>query len=144
MQFSNHEKEIWEKMFTKAKEALQNAYAPYSNFRVGAAIAASDGEIFGGCNVENASYRLTQCAEGAALTALVASGRRHIAAVLVMVPKEYNMAASPCGACRQMLREFATLDTKIYMCDDEKLLETKTLGELLPMSFGPEHLEGKK
>ena len=134
------DEKLVQKMFEAAKKALKNSYAPYSNFHVGAAVCSEDGEIFAGCNVENASYRLTQCAESLAVTNMVLAGKKNITAVLVMAPKEYNLVITPCGACRQVLREFAKLDTPIYLCNDEKILETVTLGELLPKSFGPDHL----
>lgn len=124
-----------QELFEKAKAVRKNAYAPYSNFQVGAAILTSDGETFVGCNVENVSYRLTQCAEGAAITAMVAAGKKNIAAILVMGPR--GIEATPCGACRQMLIEFAKSDLPVYLADEDKILETVTIKDLLPKSFTP-------
>lgn len=119
-----------------ARAAQQRAYAPYSKFRVGAAIEAEDGTIFTGCNVENASYGLTICAERAAIgTAVTAGARRFRRAVVV---SESDPPAAPCGACRQVLSEFG-LDLELLMVGAAHERRA-TLRDLLPLAFGPEQL----
>jgi homotetrameric cytidine deaminase len=112
-----------------ATAAMRNAHAPYSNFRVGAAIRGAGGGIHTGANVENAAYPQSQCAEASAIGAMVAAGETKIAAVAVVA--EQLAVCPPCGGCRQRLSEFAAPDTPVYMGS-----ETTTLGELLPASFG--------
>lgn len=115
------------------------AYAPYSRFAVGAALLDGQGRIHPGCNVENAAYGLSQCAEATALGRLVAEGGRRIvaAAVVGVAP----MPVTPCGACRQRLREFAADDCPVWIADESVVQARFTLGELLPASFGPAHLD---
>ncbi len=114
-------------------------YAPYSKFLVGTAIRAGDGAIFVGCNVENAAYPQGVCAEAGAISAMVAAGQTRIAEVVVSGPGP--MACTPCGGCRQKLREFAGPTTVVTMVDaDGVVVISRTLQELLPDSFGPEHL----
>src|SRR5215470_2862936 len=99
--------EMKERLLKRAREAQQNAYAPYSKFRVGAAILLDNGKIFTGCNVENASYGLTNCAERSAIFAAVSSlGGAHIRISAVAVVNDHNAPCSPCGACRQVIAEF--------------------------------------
>ena len=117
-----------------------HAYAPYSNFPVGAAVRTTDGRRFAGANVENAAYPQGQCAEASAIGALVAGGGGQIAEVVVAAPSEE--LCTPCGGCRQRLREFAPLDAPIHLVDDDRVRRTTSLAELLPLSFGPEHLAG--
>jgi homotetrameric cytidine deaminase len=112
-----------------AAEAMRNAHAPYSNFKVGAAIRGAGGGIHTGANVENAAYPQSQCAEASAIGAMVAAGETKIAAVAVVA--EQLDVCPPCGGCRQRLSEFAGPETPVYMGS-----ETTTLGELLPASFG--------
>jgi len=126
-------------LFTAAKAIRANAYAPYSRFRVGAAIAAADGRIFTGCNVENAAYPVGSCAEAGAIAAMVAAGERRIAAMVVM--GEGENLVTPCGGCRQRIREFAALDTPIHVAGPEGVRKSFTLEELLPFSFGPDNLD---
>ncbi len=121
-----------------ALEMMGKAYAPYSNFSVGAALRSDSGKIYGGCNVENAAYPQGTCAEASAISALIAGGDRKITEILVMAKADDPV--TPCGGCRQKLREFAADDAKIHLCDPEGHIKTVTLGELLPMSFGPSHL----
>jgi homotetrameric cytidine deaminase len=121
-----------------ARAAARNAYAPYSNFAVGAALRTTDGRRFAGANVENAAYPQGQCAEASAIGALVAGGGGRIAEVVVAAPS--RELCTPCGGCRQRLREFAPDDAPIHLADLERVRRTTTLGELLPLSFGPEHL----
>ncbi len=121
-----------------ALEMMARAYAPYSNFSVGAALRSGSGKLYGGCNVENAAYPQGTCAEASAISALIAGGDRKITEILVMA--KANDPVTPCGGCRQKLREFAGDDAKIHLCDPEGHIKTVTLGELLPMSFRPSHL----
>jgi cytidine deaminase len=121
-----------------AAKARANAYAPYSRFTVGAAIRAEDGGVYVGGNVENASYPEGQCAEASAIGAMVAAGARRIAAMVVLA--EGDALCTPCGGCRQRIREFAAPETPIHLCGPEGLRRTVTLGELLPLAFGPEVL----
>jgi cytidine deaminase len=120
-----------------AQRAAQNAYAPYSKFPVGAAVLAKDGTQYSGCNVENASFGLTNCAERTAVFKAVAAGHREITCVAIHTPTPEPTA--PCGACRQVLREFGPNMKVISICDGDGRIET-TLGQLLPNSFGPENL----
>ena len=127
-------------LFEAARAIQAKAYAPYSRFKVGAAIAASDGRIFAGCNVENAAYPVGSCAEAGAISAMVAAGATRIAAIVVMGEGEHLV--TPCGGCRQKLREFCTGDVPIHICGEDGAVKASfALDELLPQSFGPEHLE---
>ena len=121
-----------------ARTAAGRAYAPYSEFPVGAALRTVDGRRYAGANVENAAYPQGQCAEASAIGAFVAGGGGRIAEVVVAAPSAE--LCTPCGGCRQRLREFAALDVPIHLADLERVRRTVTLGELLPLSFGPEHL----
>jgi cytidine deaminase len=120
-----------------ARAAAGRAYAPYSKFRVGAAVLGDSGKIHSGCNVENASYGLASCAERNAIFAAVGTGERAIRAVVIYTPTP--TATAPCGACRQVIREFGPDAIVISVCDGPDRLES-TLGKLLPRSFGPEDL----
>ena len=122
----------WEALRIAAREARERAYAPYSSFRVGAAVLAN-GRVFAGCNVENASFPVGICAERAAIAAAVAAGCRDLTAVLVLGPKP----VAPCGMCRQAIAEFnPKAAVRIAGADTGDALET-TLDQLLPMPFGP-------
>ena len=125
-------------MLELARQALANAYAPYSRFRVGACVRAESDRLYAGCNVENAAYPITQCAEATAVGALVAAGDRRIVEVLILT--EGAETCAPCGRCRQQLAEFARPDTRIHLCGPEGLRTSTTLGELLPLAFGPDTL----
>ncbi|MEE8270658.1 MAG: cytidine deaminase [Alphaproteobacteria bacterium] len=128
-------------LFAAATAARANAYAPYSSFPVGAALRAPDGRIFAACNVENAAYPQGQCAEASAIGVMVASGATRIAEVVVLGGEVGDgLLCSPCGGCRQRLREFAAPDAPIHVCGPEGLRRTTTLAELLPLSFGPDNL----
>lgn len=118
-----------------ACEVRDKAYAPYSNYHVGAAILAEDGRIFTGVNVENASYGLTICAERAAIFSAITAGAKRLLAVAVCT--EYG--GSPCGACRQVMSEFAS-DIPIWLSDSTGKAHETSLHKLLPDHFGPEHL----
>ncbi len=126
-------------MLAAARAAMDRAYAPYSHFQVGAAVLDENGTIHAGCNVENAAYPQGVCAEAGALSAMVLAGGRRARAVLVMGRGE--ALVTPCGGCRQKIREFARGDAKIHCCtEDGELIRSFTLDELLPYSFGRENL----
>ena len=130
--------EYFERLFEAAKKVRERAHVPYSQFKVGAALLSEDKTIIVGCNVENAAYPQSQCAEASAIGNLVSQGFSNIIEVVVI--GSGDILASPCGGCRQRLREFASLDTPIHMCNINGHLKTLTLAELLPDSFGPENL----
>jgi cytidine deaminase len=125
-------------LFTAAFSAMERAYAPYSKFQVGAAILAGNGQVYSGCNVENAVYPIGTCAEAGAIAAMVRDGAQPIREILVI--GRGDKMCTPCGGCRQRIREFATPDTKIHVCGPEGLRRTFTRDELLPESFGPDNL----
>jgi cytidine deaminase len=125
-------------LFAAAKAAQADAYAPYSRFHVGAALRSESGAIFAGCNVENAAYPQGTCAEAGAISAMALAGDRRIAEILVI--GDGGALCTPCGGCRQRIREFAAPATLIHIAGPEGVRRTFTLGELLPESFGPEHL----
>jgi cytidine deaminase len=122
-----------------ARAARLNAYAPYSKFLVGAAVLDEQGQVHAGCNVENAAYPQGVCAEAAALSAMVLAGGRRATALLVV--GEGPNWVTPCGGCRQKLREFGAPDTPVLVADGQGVQLWFTLDELLPHSFGPEHLK---
>jgi cytidine deaminase len=124
-------------MIELAKLMMARAYAPYSKFAVGAVLRGVNGKLYGGCNVENAAYPESNCAEASAISAMVADGERGIAEVLVMASS--GEPVTPCGGCRQRLHEFAGDAVPVHLCDRNGLRRTVTLGELLPLSFGPAH-----
>ena len=128
-------------MIEASKQAMENAYAPYSGFRVGAAVLGASGRVYAGCNVENASYGLSVCAERVAVFKAVSEGEQAIKAVAISCSA--GKAAPPCGACRQVLAEFAPKDEplRIYLVSDEGV-ETHTLDELLPNAFRMENTDG--
>jgi len=116
-----------------ARSILAQAYAPYSNYAVGAAIRTPSGEIYSGCNVENAAYPLGNCAEASAIAAMIAGGEREIAEVFVMT--NGDTPGTPCGGCRQRLAEFASTDIQVHCGLLSGEVATYTLGELLPFAF---------
>ena len=124
-----------ESLIKAACEARARAYAPYSHYKVGAAILTEDGRLFTGVNVENVSYGLTICAERTAVFKMVSEGARRIVAVAICTEN----GGSPCGACRQVLSEFAD-DIPVWLCDSQGKVRQTTLHTLLPDHFGPEHL----
>ena len=126
-------------MIVLARATKQKAYAPYSNFNVGACLRAEDGSLHAGANVENVAYPEGQCAEASAIGAMIAAGARKIVEVVVM--GDGDGLCTPCGGCRQRLNEFATPDTPVHICGPEGLRKTFTLGELLPGAFGPNNLD---
>jgi cytidine deaminase len=127
-----------EALFTAAKAAYANAYAPYSKFPVGAAIRTLEGEIFSGCNVENAAYPQGACAEAGAIAEMAKAGRRRIAEILVVGGG--TGLCTPCGGCRQRIREFAAPDTPVHVAGPEGVRARFLLSDLLPASFGPDNL----
>jgi cytidine deaminase len=128
-----------EELMEHARQAIKTAYAPYSQFYVGAAVLTKDGSIFAGGNVENASYGLTVCAERVAVFKAVSEGHKRITAIAVTSSAEDKQGTGPCGACRQVLREFGQADMRLILEDADGLISV-TLDEVLPRSFGPEHL----
>ena len=122
-------------LFQYASEARANAYAPYSGFSVGAAVRTADGRVFTGCNVENASYGMTLCAERVAVFTAVAAGERSFVAIALAAGADGKTLVTPCGACRQVLHEFAPELTVVCRGNDGTLVR-KSLGELLPEAFG--------
>jgi cytidine deaminase len=131
-------KNIQDAMLGAACAAREKAYAPYSKFSVGAAVLDEHGNIHAGCNVENAAYPQGVCAEAGALSAMVMGGGRKAVAVLVVGVADSPV--TPCGGCRQKLREFAAPDTPILIANLQGVLLKMTLDQLLPHSFGPDHL----
>lgn len=127
-----------QRLFAEASAAMERAYAPYSRFQVGAAILAGNGQIYSGCNVENAAYPVGTCAEAGAISAMVRDGEQQIREIAVI--GRGDKMCTPCGGCRQRIREFATPDAKIHVCGLEGHRRTFTRDELLPESFGPENL----
>lgn len=128
------DKRLWE----AALSAMRRAHAPYSHFRVGAAVLSDSGKIYAGCNVENASYPEGICAETAAIAAMVSDGGMQIKEIAIV--GESDDLLTPCGGCRQRIREFGDSAALIHSCGSEGLRRSFTLAELLPHSFGPSHL----
>jgi len=127
-------------MLAAARAAMARAYAPYSNFPVGAALLGANGKIYAGCNVENAAYPQGCCAETSAISAMIADGEREIRAALVV--GQGTALIAPCGGCRQRLNEFARPETPIHLCGAKGVERSVTLGDLLPFAFGPQNLAG--
>jgi cytidine deaminase len=123
-----------------ATEAHRQAYCPYSRYRVGAAIRTASGAVITGCNVENAAYPLGSCAEAGAIAAMVLAGERSITEIVVVT--DGDTPGTPCGGCRQRIREFAGADVWVHSVSADGAVVSTTLDELLPHSFGPEFLEG--
>lgn len=126
-------------MYNQAKATSERAYAPYSHFKVGCCIRTTNDRFFTGCNVENVSYGLTQCAEAVAIANMVSCGVHEIAEVVVMA--EAEMAAIPCGACRQRLVEFAKPSTLIHLGNRDKILRTVKLNEIIPDAFSANYMK---
>lgn len=136
-----YEEAVW--LMNKAQEVRGNAYTPYSHFAVGAALLGKDRQVYAGCNVENAAYSPGNCAERTAVFKAVSEGCREFDAIAIVGAAEGAVPGaicSPCGVCRQVLREFCDEKTfRVYLTDGERLF-CYTLEELLPLSFGPENL----
>jgi cytidine deaminase len=120
-------------LLAAARQAREKAYAPHSNFRVGAAVLGADGLIYAGCNVENSSFGLTICAERNAIFAMVAAGVREIREILVIGDTEDFLP--PCGACRQVMAEFAAPGVVVHMCNRSGDSRDASVGELVPFIF---------
>ena len=130
--------DLMDRLVAAARAARERAYAPYSRFAVGAALLDEQGRVHAGCNIENAAYPQGQCAEATAIGHLVlAGGTRILAAAVVGVA---DQPVTPCGGCRQRLREFGADDLPVWTADLQRITARFTLGQLLPASFGPEHL----
>jgi cytidine deaminase len=125
-------------LFAAAEAIRARAYAPYSKFTVGAAILADDGKVYSGCNIENAAFPQGNCAETSAIAAMIAGGGRRIKRIYVTGPGASPV--TPCGGCRQRIREFADPDVTIVSHGVDGTPLFSTLGEMLPHSFGPDFL----
>ena len=142
------EKEVLEKLIDKAFEMKEKAYCPYSKYHVGAGLLAKSGKIYGGMNIENSSYGASNCAERTAVFKAVSEGEKEFVAIAIcgglegVKPKgDETDYAFPCGICRQVLREFNNpKEFKLYICSTKEKYSVHTLEEILPHSFGPEHL----
>jgi cytidine deaminase len=127
-------------LFEAARAAQAFSYSPYSHYKVGAALRTASGRVFAACNVENAAYPQSSCAEASAISMMIAAGEREIVEVVTVCDGE--MIGTCCGGCRQRIREFAGPDTPIHAAGPDGIRATFTMAELLPHSFGPEHLLG--
>ena len=121
-----------------ARAVRENAYAPYSNFKVGAAIRSETGTVYAGCNVENVAYPEGTCAEAGAIAAMIAAGETRLTEVYVVA--DAQLPVTPCGGCRQKLSEFGTGDVMVTMANLDGGVLKMTLAELMPGAFGQEHL----
>ena len=133
-----------EQLVALAKEAMKKAYSPYSGYKVGAALLCADGTVYTGCNIENASYSATNCAERTAIFKAVSEGHRDFTAIAICGGKDgvISGAFPPCGVCRQVMREFCRDDFLIHMADAGDAYKTVTMAELLPHSFSAsEHMK---
>ena len=130
-----------EKLCELAREAMTHAYVPYSGYQVGAALLCADGTVYQGCNIENASYSPTVCAERTAFFKAVSDGRRDFCAIAVAGGKDRVDACTPCGVCRQVMAEFCDCENFEIICNTEHGLHSFRLKELLPGSFGPANLK---
>lgn len=138
------EKAQIQSLIRQALEARKFAYTPYSHFRVGAALLAQDGKVYTGCNIENAGYTPTNCAERTALFKAVSEGERKFSAIAIvgsLQGKINTLVTGPCGVCRQALYEFGGPSLTVIMAKTEEDYIVTTLGELLPYGFGPANLE---
>ncbi len=133
-----------EKLIELALLSQKNAYAPYSNFHVGAALLAKSGKVYTGCNIESAAYSPTNCAERTALFKAVSEGERQFSAIAIVGAKNgvntNGKPCAPCGVCRQMLFEFCNENLVVLMANSKSDYIKTTLGELLPFAFGPNNL----
>lgn len=131
-----------EQLASLAKEAMQSAYSPYSGYKVGTALLCKDGSVYTGCNVENASFSATNCAERTAFFKAVSDGKQEFEAIAICGGKDGVVEGifPPCGVCRQVMREFCEDDFKIYLVKSGGI-ETYTLSQLLPVSFRPDNLK---
>ncbi len=121
------------KIFQLGKDAQNNAYCPYSKFKVASVIVTKDNQVFSGCNVENASYSLTICAERSAIVQMITAGKTYIKEIYLF--SNSSKFISPCGACRQMIAEFSDPSTKVILLNQEHHMQVFTASELLPLTF---------
>ena len=128
-----------EQLALMAKEAMKHSYSPYSGYRVGAALLCEDGSVYTGCNVENASFGATNCAERTAFYKAISEGKQAFVSIAICGGKDGVLEGEfpPCGVCRQVMREFCSDDFEIYLVTAREIC-TYTLGELLPASFRPD------
>ena len=131
--------ETLQEMIKLAAAARVNAYAPYSGFHVGACIRTTSGNFYAGCNIENAAYPESQCAEATAIGMMIADGDGQIAEIVVTGDGEH--LCTPCGGCRQRLSEFASPETPVHICGPDGLRKTISMSELLPHAFKTDNLE---
>ena len=132
-----------EQLVREALEAMHFAYVPYSGFTVGAALLTKSGKVYRGCNIENAAYGPSNCAERTAIFKAVSEGEREFAAIAIvgsMEGESNTLPTGPCGVCRQVMAEFCSLDMPVIIAKSPADYITMTLGELLPLSFGPANL----
>ncbi|AYC29611.1 cytidine deaminase [Paenisporosarcina cavernae] len=127
-----------EQLIEESKIARKNAYVPYSHFQVGAALLTTEGEVYHGCNIENAGYSMTNCAERTAFFKAVSEGKKSFAALSVVA--DTKGPVSPCGACRQVMAEFCSPDMPVYLTNLHGDVQETTVAELLPGAFSPEDL----
>lgn len=130
-------------LIEQAIEARSHAYTPYSHFQVGAALLTKQGKVYKGCNIENAAYTPSNCAERTAIFKAVSEGEREFAAIAIvgsMEGESNTLPTGPCGVCRQVMAEFCSLDMPVIIAKSPADYITMTLGELLPLSFGPANL----
>lgn len=130
-------------LIEQAIEAHSHAYTPYSHFQVGAALLTKQGKVYKGCNIENAAYTPSNCAERTAIFKAVSEGEREFAAIAIvgsMEGESNTLPTGPCGVCRQVMAEFCSLDMPVIIAKSPADYITMTLGELLPLSFGPANL----
>ncbi len=128
-------------LMEEAKVAITKAYVPYSRFKVGAALLTVDGKVYHGCNIENAAYSMTNCAERTAFFKAVSDGDKEFAMLAVIADTEGPV--SPCGACRQVISEFCPKDMKVVLTNLKGDIQETTVGDLLPGAFSPEDLNDK-
>lgn len=127
-------------LFASARAAQANAYAPYSRFKVGAAVRTPEGRVYGGCNVENAAYPVGVCAEASAISAMACAGDKEIGDILIV--GDGDALVTPCGACRQRISEFSNSLTRVHIAGPDGVRASFTVDDLLPLSFGPRNLRG--
>lgn len=126
-------------LHSAARQAFEQAYAPYSHFKVGAALLSDNNQIYSGCNVENISYPCGTCAEAGAIAAMVAGGGKRIKEIVII--SDAKQLISPCGACLQRIAEFADRESLIHLSDLADIRRTLTLADLLPLNFSAEELK---
>lgn len=134
-------KEIYENLLERAKDAREKSYSPYSHYRVGAALLCKDGNVYTGTNIENAAYTPTVCAERVAFFKAVSEGEKEFSAIMVVGGKESIESCTPCGVCRQVMAEFCDKENFEIVYLENGEIKTKTLKEIFPDSFSPLNLK---